>query len=179
MQRIMTRTNLSSSAWKCEGVNVKKKLYIAYGSNTYAPQMKRRCPEAKLIGTGFLKDYELEFRGAATVIPKPDAKVPVVLWEITELNEERLDVCEGVPHGVYRKEECTVEVDGKPISGIIYMKNGGSIFPPKEGYAKRMLLGYRQNGLDVQYIHAALDRAYLAQEDQDEDLSEAPDITQN
>ena len=80
---------------------------------------------------------------------------------------------------MYRKENVTVELDGKPVSGMVYMKNGGSVFPPKEGYARRMLLGYKQNGLDVQYIHDALDRAYLAQEDQDEDLSEIPDITQN
>ena len=66
---------------------MEKKIYVAYGSNTYAPQMNRRCPEARLVGTGFLKDYELEFRGAATVVPKPGAQVPVVLWEITELNE--------------------------------------------------------------------------------------------
>lgn len=124
-------------------------------------------------------DYELEFRGAATVVPKPGTQVPVVLWEITELNEERLDVCEGVPHGVYHKETVTVELDGKPVTGMLYVKNGGSIFPPKEGYAKRMLLGYQQHGLDVKFIHDALDRAYLAQEDQDEDLIETPDITQN
>lgn len=157
---------------------MKKKIYAVYGSNTYTPQMGRRCPEARLVGTGFLKDYELEFRGAATVVPKPGAQVPVVLWEITDLNEIRLDVCEGVPHDVYRKKTVTVEMDGKLISGKIYIKNGGSIFPPKEGYAKRMLLGYKQNGLDVQYIHDALDRAYLAQEDQDEDLSEMPDLRQ-
>lgn len=157
---------------------MKKKIYAAYGSNTYTPQMNRRCPEARVVGTGVLKDYELEFRGAATVVPKPGAQVPVVLWEITDLNEIRLDVCEGVPHGVYCKETVTVEMDGKPISGMIYMKIGGSIFPPKEGYAKRMLLGYKQNGLDVQYIHDALDRAYLAQEEQDEDLSEMPDLRQ-
>ena len=132
---------------------MEKKIYVAYGSNTYAPQMNRRCPEARLVGTGMLKDYELEFRGAATVVHKPGAQVPVVLWEITELNE-------------------------MPVTGMLYVKNGGSIFPPKEGYAKRMLLGYRQNGLDVQYIHDALDRAYLAQEDQDEDLSETLDFRQ-
>ena len=157
---------------------MEKKIYVAYGSNTYAPQMNRRCPEARLVGTGMLKDYELEFRGAATVVHKPGAQVPVVLWEITELNEIRLDVCEGVPNGVYHKDTVTVELDGKPVTGMLYVKNGGSIFPPKEGYAKRMLLGYRQNGLDVQYIHDALDRAYLAQEDQDEDLSETLDFRQ-
>lgn len=157
---------------------MKKKIYAAYGSNTYAPQMKRRCPEARLVGTGWLMDYELEFRGAATVVPKPGTQVPVVLWEITELNEERLDVCEGVQHGVYHKETVTVELNGKPVTGMLYVKNGGSIFPPKEGYAKRMLLGYQQHGLNVQYIHDALDRAYLAQEDQDEDLSESTDLRQ-
>ena len=37
--------------------------YIAYGSNLNREQMAKRCPDAKVIGSGMLKDYELLFRG--------------------------------------------------------------------------------------------------------------------
>lgn len=36
-----------------------KKLYIAYGSNLNLNQMKYRCPTAKLLGVGVVKNYEL------------------------------------------------------------------------------------------------------------------------
>ena len=41
----------------------KWQYYIAYGSNLNIGQMARRCPEAEMIGTGRLEQYELEFRG--------------------------------------------------------------------------------------------------------------------
>ena len=31
--------------------------YIAYGSNLNREQMAKRCPDAKVIGSGMLKDY--------------------------------------------------------------------------------------------------------------------------
>ncbi len=36
-----------------------KRLYIAYGSNLNVRQMKTRCPNAKILGTEKLKDWEL------------------------------------------------------------------------------------------------------------------------
>ena len=60
--------------------------YIAYGSNLNREQMAKRCPDAKVIGSGMLKDYELLFRGytdaaVATVEPKEGENVPVLIWE--------------------------------------------------------------------------------------------------
>lgn len=51
------------------------KYYVAYGSNLNREQMAHRCPEAKLVGTGMLSNYEMVFRGnksnaVATVEPK-------------------------------------------------------------------------------------------------------------
>ncbi|MEG0578694.1 MAG: gamma-glutamylcyclotransferase family protein, partial [Niameybacter sp.] len=34
-----------------------KKIYAAYGSNTNLEQMSHRCPAAKVVGTGIVKDY--------------------------------------------------------------------------------------------------------------------------
>ena len=42
------------------------KLYVAYGSNLNLEQMARRCPTAKVVGIGVLKDYQLTFRRVAT-----------------------------------------------------------------------------------------------------------------
>ena len=38
------------------------KYYVAYGSNLNREQMAHRCPEAKLVGTGMLSNYEMVFR---------------------------------------------------------------------------------------------------------------------
>ncbi len=109
-----------------------KKYYIAYGSNTFKEQMKRRCPDSRLIGTTMLDGFELEFQGTATIIPKRGAWTPVLIWEISELDEIRLDVCEGVHNGVYRKEMQEIQIGGKNISGMMYVKNGDKISPPKK-----------------------------------------------
>lgn len=39
----------------------KRKKYIAYGSNLNLEQMARRCPTAKVIGAGEIRDHELLF----------------------------------------------------------------------------------------------------------------------
>ena len=76
--------------------------YIAYGSNLNRGQMALRCPDAKVVGTGEIKDYELLFRGnrngaVATVEPKKGESVPVLIWEIEPEDERNLDIYEGYP----------------------------------------------------------------------------------
>lgn len=58
--------------------------------------MAHRCPDAKLVGTGVLSNYEMVFRGnksnaVATVEPKKGMEVPVGIWEISENDEHFLD----------------------------------------------------------------------------------------
>ena len=93
-----------------------ERLYIAYGSNLNLPQMERRCPTAKVVGTSEIKNYELLFRGVATVEPKEGASVPILLWKIETLDEAALDRYEGWPH-LYRKEMMDVELEGKLTRG--------------------------------------------------------------
>ena len=64
----------------------KKQLYIAYGSNINLEQMAYRCPHSKVVGTSEIKDFELEFRGVATIVPKENASVPVLIWELDEMD---------------------------------------------------------------------------------------------
>ena len=77
-----------------------KRYYLAYGSNLNIPQMRHRCPTAKVIGTAEIKDYELLFKGSKTgsyltIEPKKGAKVPVAVWEVKQRDETSLDVYEG------------------------------------------------------------------------------------
>ena len=44
-------------------MNMTGRRYIAYGSNLNRAQMALRCSDAKVVGTGEIKDYELLFRG--------------------------------------------------------------------------------------------------------------------
>lgn len=72
-----------------------KKLYIAYGSNMDEEQMAFRCPTATLVGTAIVEGYELMFKGSrtgsyATIEPKEGSIVPVLVWEIGQMDERRL-----------------------------------------------------------------------------------------
>ena len=49
-----------------------KQLYVAYGSNINLQQMAYRCPHSRVAGTSEIKDFELEFRGVATIVPKKE-----------------------------------------------------------------------------------------------------------
>lgn len=155
-----------------------KRIYIAYGSNINLKQMAMRCPNSKVIGTRMLKDYELEFRNVATIVPKEGADVPVLVWEIDQRDELSLDRYEGFPR-LYRKELFEVEVDGKICEGMAYLMNYGEISPPSPQYYNAIKNGYKANGLDISYLRAALERSveYAQSQAQDEeDLEENDDF---
>lgn len=87
---------------------MKRKIYGAYGSNMNLEQMAHRCPKAKVIGSGILKDYKLTFRGrykgVANIQPCKGKEVPIVLWEITDECERALDIYEGYPSLYVKKK---------------------------------------------------------------------------
>lgn len=139
-----------------------KQLYIAYGSNINLEQMKYRCPHSKVVGTSEIKDYELEFRGVATIVPKENAEVPVLIWEIDGRDEHSLDRYEGFPN-LYRKELFEIEVDGEKKECMAYLMNKGQISPPTSYYYSVINQGYEANGMDTSYLRAALERSVYGQ----------------
>ena len=75
---------------------MKRKYYIAYGSNLNKEQMRFRCPQAEIIGTSEIKDYELLFKGSQTgsyltIERKKGGSVPVAVWATTAADEASLD----------------------------------------------------------------------------------------
>ena len=85
-----------------------KRFYIAYGSNLNVRQMRMRCPDAVIIGTAFIPDYRLLFKGSKsgtylTIEPHSGSRVPVAVWAVSARDERQLDIYEGFPDFYYKK----------------------------------------------------------------------------
>ena len=140
---------------------MKKKLYLAYGSNLNKRQMLHRCPTGQLVGTTELEDYRLTFRGGkesavATVEPLKGSKVPCGIWEIGPIDEKHLDWYEGYPH-LYRKEMVTVTLSGKQVEVMVYIMNEGRPENlPSKVYYEVIQEGYDDCRLDQEYLKSAV-----------------------
>jgi hypothetical protein len=143
---------------------MKKKLYIAYGSNLNKAQMTYRCPDAKPLTALNLEHWQLAFRGGdntavATIEPEPDAMVPVGIWEISKQDEEALDRYEGWPT-LYKKVTFTVPINGKRRRAMVYLLNKGhEPNLPSKHYFKTICQGYADFGLDENTLIEAVGRA--------------------
>jgi hypothetical protein len=144
-------------------------VYAAYGSNMNVTYMAQRCPKATPVGTGFIRNYLLEFRNHATIVRHPGRRVPVVLWKITPECEAALDRYEGYP-GYYRKEvlqvtsvtwlEKTKDMDGaaEPVDAMVYVMNAGRPTAPAEFYLDVIADGYNSFGVNQRYLKEAVRR---------------------
>ncbi len=139
-------------------------VYIAYGSNMVEDQMAFRCPEVRLIGTGYITGARLEFYLHATVERTGDKRnrVPVAVWDINSQDEKSLDRYEGFPH-YYVKETWTVHMDdGSEIEGMVYIMNMIRQSPPMNSYYQGIAEAYRRLGLRSQIktvLQPALERS--------------------
>jgi AIG2-like family len=134
------------------------KLYLAYGSNLHKASMRRRCPDARALGTLMLQDAKLVFRGVADAIYFPGSVVPVGVWRLFAEDERKLDSYEGINSGFYSKE--TVELDDGN-EAFLYVMNSKGIYPPSQYYVDTLRAGYRDFGLDPAYLEIAIKESYL------------------
>lgn len=145
-----------------------KRYYVAYGSNLNIPQMMRRCPTARIIGTSEIPDYRLMFKGSQsgaylTIEPSEGHSVPVAAWEVTAADEQALDRYEGFPRFYYKAE---MEL---PIKGIrsgkvrsrqvfVYIMHEDRPFGvPSPYYMEVCREGYASFGFDEALLDEALD----------------------
>ena len=139
-----------------------KRLYVAYGSNLNTYQMRYRCPTARLVGTGVVKDYELQFKGRkdsahATIAPSEGSTVPVAVWELQPRDEKALDRYEGFPN-YYFKQDIPVEMkNGETINGMVYIMDLRQDFGiPSPGYVQTVSEGYHNCRLDTSVLKNAI-----------------------
>lgn len=142
---------------------------IAYGSNMDFSQMRRRCPDAELVGAGIVKNYELLFKGSgsgsyATIEKKARAKVPVLVWRISALDEEALDRYEGFPTFYYKTQLSVMMQDGAEITGMVYiMHEDRALGFPSRRYARVLYDAYVNFGWDCIILNKALKKSAEAQ----------------
>ena len=143
-------------------MKMKTKIYAAYGSNMNLLQMARRCPRARVIDIGMLKNYKLTFRGSSNGVANIEScqgrEVPIVLWQITPTCEVALDRYEGFPN-LYTKQDIEVETKNGIVKAMVYvMTERYEKMPaePSEHYYAVIAEGYEDNGLPLD----ALDDAY-------------------
>ena len=95
---------------------MKKRYYIAYGSTLNIRQMLMRCPDARVVGTSVIEDYQLLFKGSKTgsyltIEPKEGSSVPVAVWSVSATDELALDRYEGYPSFYYKKAVSYTHLD--------------------------------------------------------------------
>ena len=144
-----------------------RRYYLAYGSNLNVPQMRRRCPNATIVGTATIPDYQLLFKGSKTgayltIEPKPGSSVPVGVWSVTAHDEMELDVYEGFPN-FYYKAEMTVEVKGiksgkkRSRKAFVYiMREERELGTPSQFYVDVCKAGYETFGFDPEFLREAI-----------------------
>ena len=107
-------------------------MYAAYGSNMNPAQMAERCPHSPRRSTGWLEGWRLTFGGEdigwegalATVVEDADERVFVVLYELSDSDEQSLDRWDGATIGYYRKFRVRVAtLDGEVVAWL-YVLNG-------------------------------------------------------
>ena len=146
-----------------------KKYYIAYGSNLNVPQMRRRCPNAAILGTAKLKGWELLFKGSKTgsyltIEECGGGTVPVVIWEVTPSDEAALDRYEGYP-SFYYKRELKVQYKGirtgrrRTVTAFAYiMHEDRPVGVPSDFYMRTCLDGYNTFFFDKAVLRSAYDK---------------------
>lgn len=145
---------------------MKKKYYIAYGSNLNIRQMRMRCPGSRIIGTSVIENYQLLFKGSMTgsyltIEPKNGYSVPVAVWEVTPEDELRLDRYEGFPT-FYYKTEMQLPVKGirtgkiRQRKAFVYiMHEDRQPGIPSDSYFDTCLDGYDSFNFDKRFLAQA------------------------
>ena len=151
---------------------MKKRYYIAYGSNLHVSQMRWRCPEARIVGTAELEGWRLMYKGSRTgsylTIEQAEGyKVPVAVWNVTPADEAKLDRYEGYP-SFYYKKELVLNIKGiktgklrRRTVFVYIMHEERPLGLPSMSYVETCLEGYRDFGFDK----AILDAAYTYSEE--------------
>ena len=148
---------------------MKKRFYLAYGSNLNVWQMLTRCPDAEAIGITEIPGYELLFKGSLTgsyltIEKNPKGKVPAAVWATTARDEAALDYYEGCPTFYYKKEmELPVtNLNTKKTTRmkvyVYIMHEERKVGIPTKTYLETCLEGYEDFGLPQKYLFEAVER---------------------
>jgi hypothetical protein len=130
-------------------------FYFAYGSNLHHVQMRRRCKDSIFLKKIILKNFKLTFRSkyrAADIEPRKNSIVPGGLFEISKIDEKKLDVYEDFPI-LYKKYYFYYY--GKKVMTYTMVDKSRFKFPT-ERYLNIIRRGYKDCKLDNKILIRAL-----------------------
>jgi len=92
-------------------------------------QMMERAPHSPMAGTGWIEGWRLTFGGEdlgwegalATIVPDPDSRVFVVLYDVCDADERKLDSWEGGELGLHSKIRVRVQTLDGPVLAWLYV----------------------------------------------------------
>ena len=142
---------------------MRKRYYIAYGSNLSTEQMRYRTPDAKIVGRAILYGWQLVFKVHATIEENPKKNTPVLVWEISEADEKRLDRYEGYPKFYYKRyfQLPVKTLRGGRLKGnkqcmAYVLHEERQLGEPSMEYYKLLDDGYARWGFDVEILDKGL-----------------------
>lgn len=140
--------------------------YAAYATNLDPQRMRDRAPYSPVAGTGWLIGWRLTFGGEelnwdgslATIVEDPISAVFVMLYEISDLDERRLDEWEGGELGLYDKIRVRVQtLDGDQLAWT-YVLNGYEGGLPSAHYLADIAAAAAAAGAPEDYVRALQER---------------------
>jgi hypothetical protein len=129
-------------------------------------QMAERCPHSPRRGSGWLEGWRLAFGGEelgwegalATVFEESGQRVFVVLYDLSDSDEESLDQWDGVSLGFYRKAKVRVEIMDGDVLAWLYVLNAYEGGLPAARYLGIMADAAESAGAPADYVKALRER---------------------
>ena len=138
-------------------------FYAGYGSNMNIEQMQWRCPDAKIVGNGYIKGWKLYFNYHANIkrTDNEEDVTPVVIWEISDEDLKQLDRYEGFPRYYIKKTiPCYLDENENDIDCIVYIMSAlysGVYSMPDKRYFNTIYDGYKANKIEIEPLYNAYD----------------------
>lgn len=130
---------------------------FAYGHNTNTETIKHRCPNAKLVGTGVLENFEMTFNKFSNIQNHDGHKVYGIVWSVSHRDLLTLDNDEDL-HQHYNRIPVEVHTKHGTIAASAYVMDPdyNPQVPPPKDYVNHIVQGYKEHGLPVEQIKQAL-----------------------
>lgn len=135
--------------------------YFAYGSNMKTKRLKDRVGKVTVIGKAGLSNHCLRFNklgddetGKANIETKENSLVEGVLFNLTEEQFKKLDICEAVPTHYIRCKMNVIRFDNDMVAAAVYIANPNRLrshLKPKQKYLQYLIDGANEHGLSNQY----------------------------
>lgn len=141
-------------------------IYAAYAANLDPAQMFAKAPHSPLIGPGWLNGWRLTFGGEdrswqgalPTIVEDPHSQVFVMLYALTDADENELDSAEGFDLGMYQKIKVRVSTLERDVTAWIYVVDGYEDGLPRKSTLESIIAAATAAGAPADYIQDLVKR---------------------